>query len=307
MHKGENLAEAINSIVKSKSKSKINATVSYKGSNFVRLFKYQNSDLTFNFNETDDAVQKSFETEDIHETILTLWDIDKTFDEFPEGIVFDNPISILNSNKNQGSDIGDSGDDNQLKLNSIVYYSAAILNVSKLSAWINRTLSSEYVKKSFKTLLDALFMKREQNTTKDAEKRRENLIYAAYMKSASVENLTITDGLDLNVDVTAEVELYFQTTKNLNLETISTKQFWLTHQTSLPILSTLAVKLLNIPSTTACIERYFSICGIICNKGNNTKSPTKSKSYSSWFICKQLIKYIFLKILKQIKKFNFFG
>ena len=175
----------------------------------------------------------------------------------------------------------------QPELNSGVYYSAAILNVSKLSAWINRTFSSEYVKKSFKTLPNtvAMFMKREQNTTKDADKSRENLIssqnvisnkgsiYKAYMKSASVENLTITDGLDLNVDVTAEVELYFQTIKNLNLETISTKQFWLTHQTSLPILSTLAVKLLNIPSTSACIERYFSICGIICNKRNGNMKP----------------------------------
>ena len=115
MHKGENIAEAINSIVNNYEfdKSKINATVSDEGSNFVRLFKYQDSDLTFDFNETNDAVQDSFETEDIHETILTLGDIDKIFNESPEDIVFDNPISILISNKNQGSDIGDSGDDNQ--------------------------------------------------------------------------------------------------------------------------------------------------------------------------------------------------
>ena len=57
MHKGENIAEAINSIVNNYEfdKSKINATVSDEGSNFVRLFKYQDSDLTFDFNETNDA------------------------------------------------------------------------------------------------------------------------------------------------------------------------------------------------------------------------------------------------------------
>jgi hypothetical protein len=37
------------------------------------------------------------------------------------------------------------------ELNCVVYYSAAILNVSKLSGWINRSFSVEYVKKALKT------------------------------------------------------------------------------------------------------------------------------------------------------------
>ncbi len=42
------------------------------------------------------------------------------------------------------------------ELNSVVYYSAAILNVSKLSGWINRVFSVEYVKKALKTLSETV-------------------------------------------------------------------------------------------------------------------------------------------------------
>ncbi len=73
--------------------------------------------------------------------------------------------------------------------------------------------------------------------------------------STLAENLTISENLKTNVDETAEIEIYSQKIIKINLETISTKQFWLAHQTILPILSSLEVKILNIPSTSACIER----------------------------------------------------
>ncbi len=46
----------------------------------------------------------------------------------------------------------------------------------------------------------------------------------------------------------------------------STKQFWIKNSKVFPILFKLTLILLNINSSSACIERYFSICGFISNK-----------------------------------------
>ena len=115
-HKSENVAEAINKIVNNYEfdKSKINATVSDEGSNFVKLFKYQDSDLTFNFNQTDEALKETLETEETMDSILTLCEIDKLFDdETPEEIILDNPINILITTKNVSTEKVDTDDDDQ--------------------------------------------------------------------------------------------------------------------------------------------------------------------------------------------------
>ena len=57
--------------------------------------------------------------------------------------------------------------------------------------------------------------------------------------------------------------------KMLEDDCISTKRFWLRYKSSLPNLFKLALKLLNIQASTAFIERFFSICGIICSDKNS--------------------------------------
>ena len=46
----------------------------------------------------------------------------------------------------------------------------------------------------------------------------------------------------------------------------STRYFWLKNIEKYPLLSKLAEILLNINSSSACIERYFSICGVTTKK-----------------------------------------
>jgi len=58
-----------------------------------------------------------------------------------------------------------------------------------------------------------------------------------------------------------------------NSEFDSTKGFWLKHQSSLPNLFNLALRLLRIPASSAQIERYFSITGQINTKQANSISP----------------------------------
>jgi hypothetical protein len=49
---------------------------------------------------------------------------------------------------------------------------------------------------------------------------------------------------------------------------ISTRRFWLKHQSQLPNLFKLTRKLLNIQASTAFVERFFSIFRIICSDKN---------------------------------------
>ena len=44
----------------------------------------------------------------------------------------------------------------------------------------------------------------------------------------------------------------------------STKKFWTANSSKFPNLTRLALVLLNISCSNAFIERFFSICGIIC-------------------------------------------
>jgi len=75
--------------------------------------------------------------------------------------------------------------------------------------------------------------------------------------------------LDLEIfmrDVEKEVKaLSVFIRKNLK-KVISTKQFWLSNANKYPILFQLAVIMLNINSSSACLERYFSICGFNSRK-----------------------------------------
>lgn len=47
---------------------------------------------------------------------------------------------------------------------------------------------------------------------------------------------------------------------------IKTGEFWQNNKKILPNLYDLMLMLLNIPPSSAHIERYFSICGVICDQ-----------------------------------------
>jgi len=62
-------------------------------------------------------------------------------------------------------------------------------------------------------------------------------------------------------------------TTELILRCFSTQHFWLSNSKNFPYLFKLSCYLLNISSSSACIERYFSICGFI-NKKQSSNSYT---------------------------------
>jgi hypothetical protein len=58
----------------------------------------------------------------------------------------------------------------------------------------------------------------------------------------------------------------------LGENSISTRRFWMQYKSQLPNLFSLTKKLLNVQASTAFVERFFSICGIICNVKNTNMS-----------------------------------
>ena len=60
-----------------------------------------------------------------------------------------------------------------------------------------------------------------------------------------------------------------------NFNDISSIKFWLDNKKTFPSLYKLALILFNIPSSSAFVERFFSICGIVNDKRRgNMKDET---------------------------------
>jgi hypothetical protein len=74
----------------------------------------------------------------------------------------------------------------------------------------------------------------------------------------------------LKRNVSKEIDIFRKILCENNSKTItdsySTCQFWLKNKEKLPYLSKLALLLMNINSSSAFIERYFSICGFVQDK-----------------------------------------
>lgn len=62
---------------------------------------------------------------------------------------------------------------------------------------------------------------------------------------------------------------------------ITTEEFWRKHQRTMPIMYKCANHLLSMPASSAFIERYFSICGVVCKKraGNMTDDLIIMRSF----------------------------
>lgn len=89
----------------------------------------------------------------------------------------------------------------------------------------------------------------------------------------------------------------FQNKSMLN-SNMSTSSFWCKNSSNFPLLNKLSQVLLNIPASSAYIERYFSICGIVFDKKRMNMNPELLRMRS-------MIKAN-IKILDQMSNFDYF-
>jgi hypothetical protein len=78
----------------------------------------------------------------------------------------------------------------------------------------------------------------------------------------------------MKYQIEKEKEAYMKFLTTIDLQSIkSTPRFWDENKNKYPHLYTTVTFFLNIPASSAFIERYFSICGIISNNRCGNMSP----------------------------------
>lgn len=82
------------------------------------------------------------------------------------------------------------------------------------------------------------------------------------IKNTEPEKFKINTELDKEIKYLTEI----LSKREVLIAIKSNLSFWSKHQDSMPRLSRLAITLSNINASSAFIERFFSICGIICKK-----------------------------------------
>ena len=175
------------------------------------------------------------------------------------------------------------------ELNSDEYCVASLFDTKSLRLWTKRSFSIEYIQKALRSIVKVAseFLPKEntfdsqQNSNNDVGVDLQNPVYS--QEDDSIDTYTQmprSDSGELNnfnststrTDLESEKVKFLQLIKEKDIGSHSTKSFWNHYKAQLPLLSCVARQLLNIPSSSASIERFFSICGVICTQRRGNMS-----------------------------------
>ena len=174
-------------------------------------------------------------------------------------------------------------------MKSEIYAVASMLNISKLKIWYKRP-DCLYIKQaSALKLLDVLnvFEKKVEDLVQ-VETQTKNTSFisdsddslAGFLEDDNIQNNDELLGEVKQMNLETEKIEFIRLIDENKMESTSTRKFWLKNKSKFPFLKNLAEILLNIPSSSAFIERYYSLCGIICKQrcGNMTSKQIIERS-----------------------------
>ena len=144
------------------------------------------------------------------------------------------------------------------EINSGVYSVAALLNTSKLKLWYARSFASELNERSVNSLIKVVASLNHATTEylDDDESVFDQLYEIDYD-----EHFAITCRISENFQIEEEKYKFLDIIQEATDLSMSTSDFWLKHQRSMPNLFNAAMQLLSISSTSVFVERLFSVCG----------------------------------------------
>lgn len=159
---------------------------------------------------------------------------------------------------------------------------ATVLNLAKVDVWLNKNFCENILREglnSLKTVYLKLFYDQkdseEDNTIlslpSNSESDGEGQFFNDLMKDDDFEqNNKESEMIKIELELEREViKLAELLSKHDKISKInSNKKFWQKNIDEMPRLTRLATVLLNINVSSAFIERFFSICGIICKKNS---------------------------------------
>jgi hypothetical protein len=162
------------------------------------------------------------------------------------------------------------------------------LNYPLLNEWSTRSFGQDYFKRAPNVIFEVYQsfnetnvehqQKNSQKTVKVEEKKGNNAFYSFLSRTKSINKTNVTTEIS-EITIKEEVKCYLKIiSDNAHLpdeERPSAFTFWKGNREEMPNLRDLAIKLMTIPSTSAFIERFFSICGVVndkrrCNMRNDT-------------------------------------
>ena len=159
---------------------------------------------------------------------------------------------------------------------SKVHKVAALLNVCTLDRWRNQRFGKPFYTKACENLYDVAYPMINKSDFERKKREKINLEQELETKSKDDINLSLLfenclyeksseeqDDHDLLKNkLKLEIAEFFELISEIKLE----KSFWRDYKKKLPILFKIALRLISIPASSAIIERFFSLSGLLCQK-----------------------------------------
>ncbi|CAF1131770.1 unnamed protein product [Brachionus calyciflorus] len=178
------------------------------------------------------------------------------------------------------------------EIKSSLYCVASLLNISKLKIWIKRPDCADIKKNGLDNLtkIAKIYLEKRQKKTLNSDDLNRTQTSTSTMDSitafemdddylSETEVSKVIDNYELE-----RQKIYFikNVIDNSRLNANSTAKFW-SEDNQMSHFSNLALSLLNIPSSSSYIERFYSICGTVCkkNSGNMTAGTIIQRSLLS--------------------------
>ena len=171
------------------------------------------------------------------------------------------------------------------ELESPIYCVASLLNVSKLHKWQTRS-DCTYIRRTaidnLVTVAKQFLSKKYPNINSEPVETETDLSQAS-SEEDSLNGLFEDDTYNDPATIGNEIESVRLDTEKIeflkiidshNFFTDDTSKFWFDNSKKLKFLNDLALVLWNIPSSSAYIERFYSICGNVCKTRAGNMTPT---------------------------------
>lgn len=156
---------------------------------------------------------------------------------------------------------------------------ASILKISSVRMWMSKEYAQSLITEELKGLKETYF-----SLTFKEEEEESNAISSPdscdsygdsyfryhFQEDEEANKKNEAGKFKISIELDNEIANYSRILSQTEyLKTCrSSTQFWIKNSNSMPKLSSLALLLLNIPASSAHVERFFSICGAVCKQSS---------------------------------------
>ncbi|CAF1066112.1 unnamed protein product [Brachionus calyciflorus] len=161
-----------------------------------------------------------------------------------------------------------------------------------LSLWYGKSYDDNISERCIESFNDAVIMllddeqlgvtqeqsRNERNRAQtSAYDKSENAAFNLLVESVPYEPTTNRERITIIEKISREKEIFLDLIGDKTSLSISTKEFWIANS-KIPLLSSVARKIFCVTASSAFIERYFSICGIVSSKRSQNVNPQNFKT-----------------------------